>query len=58
MRRLLSNFFLTDPRGLEVCGHGPGPSLPLDLHRGGAGWDGRHHPPGQQSSKENSDSFD
>jgi hypothetical protein len=34
--------------GLEVRGHGAGQALPLDLHDGGGGRHGRHHPPGPQ----------
>ena len=35
-----------DNRGLEVCGHGDGPALPLDLHGGCSSGNSRHHPPG------------
>ena len=43
---LISYYLSADSRGLEVCGHGPGPTLPLDLHRGCAGRHGRDHPSG------------
>uniref|UniRef100_A0A8D8JFI8 (northern house mosquito) hypothetical protein n=1 Tax=Culex pipiens TaxID=7175 RepID=A0A8D8JFI8_CULPI len=32
--------------GLEVRGHGAGPAVPVDLHAGRGGRDGRHHPAG------------
>ena len=34
--------------GLEVRGDGPGPVVPVDLHDGRGGGDGRHHPAGAQ----------
>ena len=43
---LISYYLSADSRGLEVCGHGPGQTLPLDLHRGCAGRHGRDHSPG------------
>ena len=39
-------YLSSDSRGLEVRGHGPGPPVPLDLHRGGAGRHGWDHSPG------------
>ena len=37
---------LLDSGGLEVRGDGAGPAVPVDLHGGGAGGHGRHHPAG------------
>ena len=48
---LISYYLSADSRGLEVCGHGSGPTLPLDLHRGCAGRHGRDHSPGGENSK-------
>lgn len=37
---------LTGERGLEIRGPRPRPSLPVDLHIGRPGRNGRHHSPG------------
>lgn len=33
-------------RRLEVCGHGARPTVPVDIHAGGASGHRRHHPAG------------